>query len=115
LIVEDSALVTGALRILFEETGRRVTVAHTVREGIALGRQDPPDLLLLDLTLPDGSGLEVATTLAEAGVSPRATVALTGRDDAESLRRCSDAGVTLVMLKPVPARELLKKAGEWLD
>ena len=115
MIVEDSALVTGALRILFEETGRRVTVAHSVREGIAAGRQDPPDLLLLDLTLPDGSGLEVATTLAAAGVSPRATVALTGHDDAESLRRCSDAGVTEVMLKPVPAKELLKKAGEWLD
>lgn len=115
MIVEDSALVTSALRILFEESGRRVTIAHTVREGIAAGRKDPPDLLLLDLTLPDGSGLEVATTLAESGVSPRATVALTGRDDPESLRRCSDAGVTEVMLKPVPVKELLKKTGEWLD
>lgn len=113
--MEDSALVTSALRILFEESGRRVTIAHTVREGIAAGRKDPPDLLLLDLTLPDGSGLEVATTLAEYGVSPRATVALTGRDDPESLRRCSDAGVTEVMLKPVPVKELLKKTGEWLD
>ena len=114
LIVEDSALVTSALRILFEETGRRVTIAHSVREAIAAGRQDPPDLLLLDLSLPDGSGLEVSTALTAAGIKPRATVALTGRDDPESLQRCADAAVTAVMVKPVPAKELLKRAGEWL-
>ena len=114
MIVEDSDLVTSAMRILFEETGRRVTVAHSVREAIAAGRKDPPDLLLLDLSLPDGDGLEVARTLATSGAAPRATVAITGRDDPESLKRCSDAGVTAVMVKPVPARELLKRAEGWL-
>ena len=114
LIVEDNELVTGALRILFEETGRRVTVAHSVAEAIKAGTSDPPDLLLLDLTLPDGDGLEVSRVLRKRGVQPKATVALTGRDDPESLKRCSDAEVTAVMVKPVPTRELLKKATEWL-
>jgi two-component system OmpR family response regulator len=114
LIVEDNELVTGALRILFEETGRRVTVAHTVAEALSVARRDAPDLLLLDLKLPDGDGLEVLNALASEGVRPRATVALTGRDDPASLKRCSAAGVTAVMVKPVPSRELLKKAGEWL-
>src|SRR5688500_18159395 len=63
LIVEDNELVTGALRILFEETGRRVTVAHSVAEAVRAGQSGPPDLLLLDLTLPDGDGLEVARSL----------------------------------------------------
>ena len=114
LIVEDNELVTGALRILFEETGRRVTVAHSVSEAIRAGRKDPPDLLLLDLTLPDGDGLEVARTLEAAGVHPRATVALTGHDDPASIQRCSDAGCTAVMVKPVPTKELLAKTKEWL-
>jgi CheY-like chemotaxis protein len=114
LIVEDNELVTGALRILFEETGRRVTVAHSVAEAIAKGASDPPDLLLLDLTLPDGDGLEVAKSLAKRGIEPKATVALTGRDDPASLERCSAAGITAVMVKPVPAKELLRKAKEWL-
>jgi two-component system OmpR family response regulator len=114
LIVEDNELVTDALRILFEETGRRVTVAHSVAEAIAAGESDPPDLLLLDLKLPDGDGLEVALRLCELGVAPKATVALTGRDDPASLQRCSDAGITAVMVKPVPAKELLEKATEWL-
>ena len=106
--------MTSALRILFEETGRRVTIAHSVREAVAAGRKDPPDLLLLDLTLPDGSGLDVAATLREAGVQPRAMVAITGRDDPESLKRCADAGITAVMVKPVSAKELLSRTTEWL-
>jgi len=114
LIVEDNELVTGALRILFEETGRRVTVAHSVSEAITASEQDPPDLVLLDLTLPDGDGLDVARALATKGIKTRATVAITGRDDPDSLRRCTDAGVTAVMVKPVPTRELLRRASEWL-
>ncbi|HEY8174239.1 MAG TPA: response regulator [Gemmatimonadaceae bacterium] len=114
LIVEDNELVTDALRILFEETGRRVTVAHSVAEAVAAGESDPPDLLLLDLSLPDGDGLEVSRALSKHGVRPKATVALTGRDDPASLERCSEAGVTAVMVKPVPTKELLRKAKEWL-
>ena len=114
LIVEDNELVTGALRALFEATGRRVTVAHSVADAVRAGENDPPDLLLLDLSLPDGDGLEVAKRLAERGVTPRATVALTGRDDDATMKRCYDAGVTAVMLKPVPTRELLDRAAEWL-
>ena len=114
LIVEDNELVTGALRILFEETGRRVTVAHSVAEAVKAGESDPPDLLLLDLTLPDGDGLDVKRSLASRGVEPRATVAITGRDDSASLERCSKAGCTEVMTKPIAARDLLSRVDGWL-
>ena len=114
LIVEDNELVTGALRILFEETGKRVTVAHSVADAIKAGEKDPPDLLLLDLSLPDGDGLEVARSLRKLGVQPKATVAITGRDDPASLERCTAAGCTAVLVKPVPTRELLSKTTEWL-
>src|SRR5690348_17726999 len=63
LIVEDNDLVSGALRVLFEQTGRRVSVAGTVASAIALARQDRPDLMLVDLTLPDGSGLAILEEL----------------------------------------------------
>lgn len=114
LIVEDNEHVTSALRILFETTGRRVTIAHTVAEAVEKGRSDPPDLVLLDLTLPDGDGLEVTESLKRSGVAPKATVALTGRDDPESLARCKSAGITAVMVKPVPTKELLRRTKEWL-
>ena len=114
LIVEDNELVTGALRVLFEATGRRVTVAHSVAEAVKAGAADPPDLLLLDLRLPDGDGLDVARSLSDKGVHPKATVALTGQDDEAARDRCTAAGCTEVMLKPVATRVLLKKAEEWL-
>ena len=114
LIVEDNELVTGALRILFEETGRRVTVAHSVAEAVRAGQDDPPDLLLLDLTLPDGDGLDVVRSLSSVGVQPRATVAITGRDDIASREKCAKAGCTEVLVKPVAARELLSKVDGWL-
>jgi DNA-binding response OmpR family regulator len=114
LIVEDNELVTGALRILFEETGRRVTVAHSVADAVRAGAEDPPDLLLLDLTLPDGDGLDVHRQLQAKGVRPKATVAVTGRDDPATQARCTAAGVTAVMTKPVATRDLLARAQEWL-
>ena len=114
LIVEDNELVTDALRILFEETGRRVTVAHSVADAIRVGEADPPDLLLLDMRLPDGEGLEVVKSLGRKGVRPRATVALTGQDDPAVIDRCTAAGCSAVMVKPVATRELLAKAKEWL-
>jgi CheY-like chemotaxis protein len=115
LIVEDNEHVTSALRIVFETTGRRVTVAHSVAEATESAAKDPPDLLLLDLSLPDGDGLEVARALASRGVKPKATVALTGRDDPESLERCAAAGITEVLVKPVLMAVLLQKTAVWLD
>ena len=114
LIVEDNELVTDALRILFEETGRRVTVAHSVADAVKVGESDPPDLLLLDMRLPDGDGLDVALSLTRCGVVPRATVALTGQDDPAVAKRCVAAGCSAVMVKPVATRDLLRKAEEWL-
>ena len=114
LLVEDSTLVTDALRILFEETGHRVTVAASVSQAVASATADPPDLMLLDLTLPDGDGLAALRALSANGLAPRATVAMTGHDDPATRQRCLDAGCRAVMVKPVPARELLKRVREWL-
>jgi DNA-binding response OmpR family regulator len=114
LLVEDSSLVTDALRVLFEQTGHRVTIARSVSEAVASATADPPDLMLLDLTLPDGDGLLALRALSEHGRAPRSTVAMTGHDDAATRQRCLDAGCRAVMVKPVPARELLRRVKEWL-
>ena len=113
LLVEDSSLVTDALRVLFEETGHRVTIARSVSEAVASATADPPDLMLLDLTLPDGDGLEVLRTLAAEGRPPRAAVALTGHDDPATAARCRAAGCVAVLVKPIRAAELLRGIRDW--
>jgi DNA-binding response OmpR family regulator len=106
--------VGDAFRVLFESTGRRVSVVRTVAEAINTARADPVDLMLLDLTLPDGSGLDVLQELGAQAKRPRVSVALTGRDEPDIVRRCYDLGCTAVLVKPVPARELLRRADGWL-
>jgi DNA-binding response OmpR family regulator len=113
-VAEDNQLVCDAMRVLFSETGHRVSIAGHVAEICDIAESDPVDLLLLDLGLADGDGFEVLDELRARGAKPRVIVALTGRDDPATIARCTDAGCKAVLLKPVPARELLRMATEWL-
>lgn len=106
LIVEDSAIVASALRVLFEEGGYEVDTASTVAGAIAAATERAPDVMLLDLTLPDGNGLTILERLRADGRAPRGTIALTGHDDDELRERCIDAGCVDVLLKPVPIARL---------
>ena len=113
LIVDDSTAVTGALTILFEETGHDVSVAGSVRDAVAAASARPVDVMLLDLTLSDGDGLATLTELRARNAEPRVTAALTGRDAAEVEARCAAAGCRAVLVKPVPIAELLRRVREW--
>ena len=114
LIVDDSPHVTGPLQILFEETGRRVASADSVVSAVRACETERPDLMLLDVTLPDGDGLSVLELLSGRPGLPAVTVALTGHDDSLTVQRCRAAGCRDVLLKPVPVRDLLRRAAGWL-
>ena len=113
LLVEDSALVSEALRVLFEETGHRVTVAASAAEAVETVVADSPDVMLLDLGLPDADGLTVLESLRARGVAIPMTVALTGDGDDATVARCRAAGCKEVLLKPVSPRELIRKVEYW--
>ena len=112
LVVEDNELVSGALRVLLETLDARVSTAATIAETLGVAQTDPPTLTLLDLTLPDGDGLTAVEPLRAAGC--KTIVALTGHDDDETRDRCFAAGCVEVLLKPVPARELMTRVSAWL-
>ena len=114
LVVEDNVLVSDALRLLLSASGFRVSIAGTVAEALEVCSRGPPRLMLLDLTLPDGDGLGAVAALRERGTMPDVTVALTGHDDPELSARCTSAGCAAVLVKPVPARELVRRVREWV-
>ncbi|HEV7991959.1 MAG TPA: response regulator [Gemmatimonadaceae bacterium] len=114
LVAEDNALVAGAMRVLFEETGHRVSTTGSIADTVATASADAVDLLLLDLGLSDGDGLTALAELAKLDALPKVSVALTGRDEPEVIARCRAAGCREVLLKPVPVAELLRKSREWL-
>ena len=109
LIVEDSPLVTDAFSILFRESGYDVDVAGTIAEAVELATTRPMDLILLDISLPDGDGLEVVDQLRERNSLPKATLAMTGHGDSRTRQKCLDAGCAEVFLKPVAISELLRR------
>ena len=113
LIVDDSADITGALRVLFEETGNDVSIANTIRDALAVVDARAVDVMLLDLTLPDGDGLSALAAMRARDTQPRVTAALTGRAEPEVAARCTAAGCQAVLVKPVPIAELLRRVREW--
>jgi DNA-binding response OmpR family regulator len=109
LIVEDSPLVTDAFSILFRESGYDVDIAGTIAEAVEIATTRPVDLILLDISLPDGDGLEVVQQLRDRNALPKATLAMTGHGDSRTRQKCVDAGCAEVFLKPVPISELLRR------
>jgi DNA-binding response OmpR family regulator len=114
LLVEDSELVADALRTLLEALGHTVRVAPSVREAVAACAAEVPDIMLLDLGLADGHGLEVLEQVTANGTVPRVVAAMTGDDDPAMMRRCRAAGCREVLVKPVGARELMARIGAWM-
>jgi len=112
LVVEDSILISSALRILLEANGYDVVVAGTANDAVEAAAASPPDVMLLDLTLPDGDGLSVLDDLKARNAKPSVTLAMTGHDDDITHARCMAAGCTDVLLKPVPINDLLRIIGE---
>jgi CheY-like chemotaxis protein len=114
LLVEDNALVIGALRLLLEETGHRVSDASTIADAARVLSDDPPDVVLLDLTLGGEDGLSLMTVIgARVGQRP-IVVALTGHDDPATFERCRIAGCRAVLVKPIQPMKLKSQIAEWL-
>ena len=80
----------------FQVVGR----AHTGHEAIAEAEQLRPDLVLLDIYLPDMSGLEVLQRLREDERTPVDVIAVTAARDVESLRAAMRGGVVHYLIKP---------------
>ena len=114
LLVEDNALVIGALRLLLEETGHRVSDASTIADAARVLSDDPPDVVLLDLTLGGEDGLSLMTAISARNGQRPIVVALTGHDDPATLERCIGAGCRTVLVKPIQPMKLKSQIAEWL-
>jgi CheY-like chemotaxis protein len=115
LLVEDDSLLRHAFRLLLEDAGYRIHEAGTAAEAIEKGRQSSPDLILLDLGLPDAPGLDVARTLRlHEPTQDTPIIALTGRVGADERRECIDAGCTSYLTKPIEPKELIRRLSEYL-
>ena len=100
LYVEDTASNREVMAALIAETGATLALAATVREGLEKLRAEPCDAVLVDLQLPDASGIDFARqALASRPGLP--ILAVTAQTDAETRAECLAAGMLAVVVKPV--------------
>jgi DNA-binding response OmpR family regulator len=109
LVVDDEPHIGLVLRPFLEQLGYRVSLARTLSEARAALRATPADGLLLDLHLPDGSGLDFLRDLRKQGGTARLPVlVLTAEGEDRILREARRLGAALVT-KPFSPTKLTQR------
>lgn len=108
LVVEDERAIANVLRRGLALDGYTVEIAEGGKAALDTVRDHSPDLVVLDLMLPDLDGLEVARRLREAG-ERMPVLMLTARDGVSDRVRGLDAGADDYLVKPFALEELLAR------
>lgn len=107
LIIDDELQIQKLLKIALESDDYKVLQAETAKEGILLAARHPPDLILLDIGLPDKSGHE---TLQELRAwYNKAIIILSVQNTEIDIVRALDNGATDYLTKPFRTAELLAR------
>ncbi len=110
LIIDDDPDTLALLRSLCLETGALVDEASDGETGIARALQVPPDLILLDMVLPDATGIEIATTLrAESRLAGVPIIIISARRDQGTKVSALEAGASDYVLKPFDLQEIVAR------
>ena len=107
LVIDDYVDATRALHRLLGVMGHQVIIAHDGKSGIELAERACPDVILLDIGLPEMDGYSVARHLRSLpSMAATRIIALTGYGAEQARRTGREAGFDLHLVKPVDADEL---------
>jgi two-component system, OmpR family, KDP operon response regulator KdpE len=107
LVIDDERQILRAIRTILTEKQFRVTTASRGEEGLALAAANEPDLVILDLGLPDMDGVEVCQRLREWTQTP--IIILSVRDSERDKVAALDMGADDYLTKPFGIEELLAR------
>lgn len=107
LVIDDEPQILRALRTILTEKKFEVTIANRGEEGLALAAAHPPDLIILDLGLPDIDGIEVCARLREWSQIP--IIVLSVRDNERDKVAALDKGADDYLSKPFGIEELMAR------
>jgi CheY-like chemotaxis protein len=115
LVVDDDPSVIEILRHLLTREGHLVAIAHNGKEGLATARKDKPDLIVLDIMMPEIDGITVGGILFQDPVLRRTPVlVLTAKESAKEILMMLP-NVRRYMQKPFDPPELVKNVRELLS
>jgi response regulator of citrate/malate metabolism len=116
LVVDDDFAVAALHRGFVEFHGKFTVsgVAHSGAEALRLVEETDPDLVLLDVYLPDMTGLEVLTRLRARPGRPVDVIAITAARELETVRSAMAGGVLHYLVKPFTAQVLRERLDDYL-
>jgi two-component system KDP operon response regulator KdpE len=112
LVVDDEVPTQTLLRIVLSSSGFRTVEARSGAEAVERAEAYNPDLVLLDLGLPDSDGLDVTRRLREWMTAPILVISARGRE--QDKVAALDAGANDYLTKPLSNGELLARLRVWL-
>ena len=112
LLVEDNELIVKGLKYALKQNNYDVTTSFNYHDALDLIKQNIYDLVILDLTLPDGNGYNLGTYLKEKTKTP--FIFLTARDDEENIIKGLDISQDY-LTKPFHMQELLTRIKKILE
>jgi len=116
LMIEDDPSIADMYRLQFEHDGFRVTVATTGEVGFSTLSGQAPDLVLLDLLLPDRSGFEVLATLNERFPTHPPVVILSNYGEPSMIDRGRSLGAIEYLVKSrVTPSEIVRRIPAWIE
>ncbi len=107
LVVEDDADIMRLLRLELEEAGFKVLSADSGMRGLSMAREETPDLIILDLGLPDLNGAEIARRVRKTSETP--IVILTAADELATKVDLLNSGADDYLAKPFHIDELIAR------
>jgi len=109
LVVDDEVSVTELFRMMLEMEGYRVRVVHDVRSAKTALKEEPVDLMLVDIMMPEASGLELCRYVrGEPNLASIPIVIVSARSQLDEVHEGLEAGADTYLLKPVSKGELIE-------
>lgn len=107
LIVEDDKYIVNFMSMTLKEEGYGYYIAKSVKEAISLFYANQPDMILLDLGLPDGDGIDVVRNVRELTNTP--IIVVSARQEEQEKIQILDAGADDYVTKPFYMGELMAR------
>ena len=116
LVVDDDPYILMSLEFLMKKNGYEVMVARNGTEALDLVEKQLPDIVLLDIMMPDVDGYEICRHIKKANrLKHTKVVFMSAKSKEADIQKGYDLGASLYITKPFSTRELVKKVNELLQ
>jgi len=113
--VDDDRMVLKALERYFSRSSDLVVrTAASVHEAMAEARETPPEIVILDIHLPDGTGFDLLKQLRKVGNPDLPAIAYTGHSDTGTLDSAETAGFNACFTKGALLSHLAQEVQRWI-